>query len=71
VTYLIARFMTDGRFAPGRSREFVKALLDNRRSVSYPEIAAPHRHDAFLLDDARYHNLVRAYYERIAGEVGA
>lgn len=69
--YLIAGFTTDWRFAPARSREIVKALLDNRRAVSYAEIDAPHGHDAFLLDDARYHNLVRAYYERIAEEVGA
>ncbi|WP_186047077.1 homoserine O-succinyltransferase MetX [Burkholderia gladioli] len=69
--YLVASFMTDWRFAPARSRELVKALLDNRRQVSYAEIDAPHGHDAFLLDDARYHNVVRAYYERIAVEVGA
>ena len=41
----------------------VKALLDNRRRVSYAEIRAPHGHDAFLLDDPRYLNLVRAYFE--------
>ncbi|MBJ9676633.1 homoserine O-succinyltransferase MetX [Burkholderia gladioli] len=69
--YLVASFMTDWRFAPARSRELVKALLDNRRQVSYAEIDAPHGHDAFLLDDARYHNVVSAYYERIAVEVGA
>lgn len=64
-------FGTDWRFAPARSREIVKALLDNRRQVTYAEIDAPHGHDAFLLDDARYHDLMRAYYERIAQEVGA
>ena len=57
--------------APNRSRELVKALLDNKRPVSYAEIDAPHGHDAFLLDDARYHNLMRAYYQRIAEEIGA
>lgn len=68
--YLIVSFATDWRFAPTRSREIVKALLDTRRTVSYAEIDAPHGHDAFLLTDPRYHNLVRAYYERIAEEVG-
>ena len=68
--YLIVSFTTDWRFAPARSREIVKALLDTRRTVSYAEIDAPHGHDAFLLTDARYHNQVRAYYERIAQEVG-
>ena len=69
--YLIASFTTDWRFAPARSRELVKALLDHKRSVTYAEIDAPHGHDAFLLDDARYHNVMRAYYERIATEIGA
>jgi homoserine O-acetyltransferase len=64
--FLVASFTTDWRFAPERSREIVAALLANRRRVTYAEIDAPHGHDAFLLDDARYHGLVRAYFDRIA-----
>ena len=45
--------------------------MDNRIAVSYAEIDAPHGHDAFLLDDPRYHAVMRAYFERIALEVGA
>ncbi len=63
--YLIVSFSTDWRFAPERSREVVKALLDNRHPVTYAEIDAPHGHDAFLLDDPRYHGLVAAYFDRI------
>jgi homoserine O-acetyltransferase/O-succinyltransferase len=63
--FLVVSFTSDWRFSPGRSREIVKALLDNRLDVSYAEIDAPHGHDAFLLDDARYHALVRAYFDRI------
>lgn len=66
--FLLVSFTTDWRFAPARSREIVKALLDNRRSVSYAEIDAPHGHDAFLLDDVRYLSVVRSYFERIAKE---
>ncbi|MBS0304567.1 MAG: homoserine O-acetyltransferase [Proteobacteria bacterium] len=66
--FLVVSFTTDWRFAPARSREIVKALVDNRIAVSYAEIAAPHGHDAFLLDDARYHNVLRAYFERIAAD---
>ena len=65
--FLLVSFSTDWRFAPARSREIVKALLDNRRAVSYAEIDAPHGHDAFLLDDARYHAAVRAYFEHRVG----
>ena len=63
--FLVISFSTDWRFAPEKSREIVKALLDNRHPVTYAEIDAPHGHDAFLLDDARYHALVGAYFDRI------
>jgi len=66
--FLLVSFTTDWRFAPERSREIVKALVDNRIAVSYAEIDAPHGHDAFLLDDARYHGVLRAYFERVAVE---
>ena len=61
--FLLVSFSTDWRFAPARSREIVRALLDNRRDVAYAEINAPHGHDAFLLDDARYMRLIRSYFE--------
>jgi homoserine O-acetyltransferase/O-succinyltransferase len=61
--FLLVSFTTDWRFAPSRSREIVKALLDNQRDVSYAEIDAPHGHDAFLLDDPRYMGVVRSYFQ--------
>ena len=66
--FLLVSFTTDWRFSPQRSREMVKALLDNRRNLSYAEIDAPHGHDAFLLDDARYMGVVRSYFESMAKE---
>ena len=70
--FLVVSFTTDWRFPAARSREIVKALLDNGRDVSYAEIDAPHGHDAFLLEDPRYLNLVRSYFEgRIAPDAGA
>ncbi|HYD74646.1 homoserine O-succinyltransferase MetX [Ramlibacter sp.] len=69
--FLLVSFTTDWRFSPKRSREIVKALLDNRRDVTYAEIDAPHGHDAFLLDDPRYHAVVRAWFERIATELSS
>jgi homoserine O-acetyltransferase/O-succinyltransferase len=67
--FLLVSFTTDWRFSPKRSREIVKALLDNRRDVSYAEIDAPHGHDAFLLDDARYMGVISSYFDSIAKEV--
>ena len=69
--FLLVSFTTDWRFSPKRSREIVKALVDNRRDVSYAEIDAPHGHDAFLLDDARYMAVVCSYFDRVAGEGAA
>lgn len=69
--FLLVSFTTDWRFSPARSREMVQALLDNQRDVSYAEIDAPHGHDAFLLDDARYMNVVRSYFARIHNELVA
>jgi homoserine O-acetyltransferase len=68
--FLLVSFTTDWRFSPKRSRELVKALLDNRRDVSYAEIDAPHGHDAFLLDDPRYISVVRSYFDSISNVIG-
>jgi homoserine O-acetyltransferase len=64
--FLLVSFSTDWRFSPARSREMVRALLNNRRAVSYAEIDAPHGHDAFLLDDERYLALVRSYFAQMS-----
>ncbi|MBM3341448.1 MAG: homoserine O-acetyltransferase [Betaproteobacteria bacterium] len=69
--FLVVSFTTDWRFSPERSREIVHALLKNKREVTYAEIDAPHGHDAFLLEDPRYHKLVAAYFDRVHAEVGA
>jgi homoserine O-acetyltransferase len=68
--FQLVSFTTDWRFSPARSREIVKALVDNRIDVSYAEIDAPHGHDAFLLDDARYHGVLRARFDLIGKESG-
>ncbi len=62
-SFLVISFTTDWRFSPARSREIVRGLLQNQRDVSYAEIDAPHGHDAFLLDDPRYLEAVRAYFD--------
>jgi len=63
--FLVVSFKSDWRFTPARSREMVKALLDNRRIVSYLELDAPGGHDAFLLEDPRYHAALRSYFGNI------
>jgi len=63
--FLVVSFTSDWRFSPDRSREIVKALLDNERTVSYAEVTALHGHDAFLMPDAHYHAILRAYLQKI------
>jgi homoserine O-acetyltransferase len=63
--FLLVSFTSDWRFSPARSREIIKALVDNRLNVSYAEIDAPHGHDAFLMDDPRYHDLIHTYFSNI------
>jgi len=69
--FFVASFKSDWRFPPERSRELVKAMVASRKAVTYAEIDAPHGHDAFLLDNAHYHQLVAAYVDGIAHEIGA
>ncbi|MBA3022381.1 MAG: homoserine O-acetyltransferase [Gammaproteobacteria bacterium] len=66
--YLVVSFSSDWRFSPDRSREIVKALLHNKRDVSYAEITSQHGHDSFLMQDEQYFAVMRNYLERVAGE---
>jgi len=63
--FLVVSFSTDWRFAPDRSREIVYGLVHNGLGVSYAEIESIAGHDSFLLDDPRYHGVMRAYFEGI------
>jgi len=63
--FLLISFTTDWRFAPKRSREIIRALVDNKLDVTYAEINAPHGHDAFLLSDKQYHSVVKNYFNKI------
>ena len=63
--FLVVSFTSDWRFSPARSREIVKALLDNELTVSYAEVTAAHGHDAFLMPDKHYHDILRGYLDNI------
>ena len=63
--FCVMSFTTDWRFSPARSREIVKALLDNELTVSYAEVTAAHGHDAFLMPDTHYHAILSAYLQKI------
>jgi len=67
--FLVVSFTTDWRFSPERAREIVRPLLHNRRNVSYAEITSAHGHDSFLMEQAHYFDVVRAYLDNVAKEV--
>ncbi len=67
--FLVVSFTSDWRFAPERSHEIVKALLDNDADVCYAEITSEHGHDAFLLPNKHYEGVFRAYMKRVLQDV--
>ncbi|MGW8247209.1 MAG: homoserine O-succinyltransferase MetX [Acidiferrobacterales bacterium] len=69
--FMVISFSSDWRFAPSRSREIVKSLHDNDLNVSYAEITANQGHDAFLMKIDHYLDVLGAYMDRVAMEVGS
>ena len=62
---LVIAFTSDWRFSPNRSKEIVKALLDNNINVKYAEITAASGHDAFLMTEPRYHAILESYFKEM------
>ena len=69
--FLVAAFTSDWRFSPERSHETVKALVAAGKRVAYAEIESAHGHDAFLMLDPPYVELMRTYLNNVAREVNA
>jgi len=69
-SFLVISFTTDWRFSPQRSREIVRPLLHNRRTVSYAEITSTHGHDSFLMQDPYYLDVMRTYLDKVGRECG-
>ena len=67
--FLVISFTSDWRFAPERSREIVRALLDADKRVSYVEIEANQGHDAFLIPIPHYMRVFRHYLDNVASEI--
>jgi len=66
--FLVVSFTTDWRFSPQRSREIVDALIAANKDVVYANIESDMGHDAFLLPNARYEGVFRAYMDNVARE---
>jgi len=64
--FMVISFTSDWRFAPERSREIVKALIEARKQVSYVEVEAHHGHDAFLIPIPHYMAVFGNYMRNVA-----
>jgi len=67
--FFVISFTSDWRFAPERSREIVKALLQAEKQVSYIEIESKQGHDAFLIPIPHYLTVLRSHLRNIYEEL--
>jgi homoserine O-acetyltransferase len=69
--FMVISFTSDWRFPAQRSREITDALIGAGRNVSYAEIQSDQGHDAFLLPNPRYEEVLSGYLSRVADQLKA
>ena len=67
--FLVVSFTSDWRFPPVRSREIVKMLLHSEKNVSYSEIISGGGHDAFLMENKDYFQIMRFFIDEVHNSV--
>jgi len=67
--FLVISFSSDWRFAPSRSREIVRSLIESDRPVTYAEIESEQGHDSFLLPIRQYHRVLGNYLGKVRAEL--
>ena len=67
--YLVVSFTSDWRFPPKRSKELVKLLVDNEKNVSYSEINSEGGHDAFLMENQDYFDIIKSFIDEATNGV--
>ena len=65
ILFLVISFTSDWRFSSSRSKEMVKGLLDNNINVCYAEVSAESGHDAFLMSDNHYHEIIKSFFNHV------
>ncbi len=66
--FLVVSFTSDWLYPGYQSREIVKALMWNRKDVSYCEIKSPGGHDAFLLEADKLGRIISSFLMPRSGE---
>ena len=67
--FLVVAFSSDWRFSPQRSREITDALIAAGKNVSFAEIDSDQGHDAFLLPNSRYEQVLGNYLNKVADKL--
>ena len=61
--FLVVSYDTDWLFTTQQSKELVRALLDNRKQVTYAELPSPYGHDSFLIELDQLRQMVAPFLE--------
>ena len=61
--FLLVSFTSDWRFPPVRSEEIVKTLISYNKNVSYACVKSDGGHDAFLMKNDNYFDVMRNFIE--------
>ena len=67
--FLVVSFSSDWLFPPADSHELVRALLRNRKKVSYSNVQSGYGHDAFLLEVDTLSRMIRDFLANQMREV--
>jgi len=70
VRYCIISFTSDWLFPTAESRELVRALNAVAANVSFVEVETDKGHDAFLLDEPHFHQVIAGFIQGCAERLG-
>jgi homoserine O-acetyltransferase len=59
--YLFVSYSTDWLFPTAQTKEMVRALLSNGKSVSFIDIESPYGHDAFLIEEEKLTRIISEF----------
>lgn len=58
---LVISFVSDWHFRPSESWEIVKAMMNQKKEISYVNIDSPYGHDAFLIKNEEFEKIIRSF----------
>ncbi|MEM9421726.1 MAG: homoserine O-acetyltransferase [Pseudomonadota bacterium] len=68
--FLVTSFTSDWLYPTAESRRIVRALHGARAAVSFVEVESDKGHDAFLLHEPHFHDILRGFLDTAGREAG-